>query len=209
MAMQLDLERLFKELNIGVYYSNEFLRHAAGEACSIKAVQRTKMAAMTQALNDSFGSWDQSHTGLQMISVGDSHAERAAVFELVSSWASTGQLNFTPIMKSVKFLGSPSMSQLTLELREFYAVLPTLCSSGTGSLDLLAEQTSDFRSQKIQFVRARSTAEAAVSQICRSELAQNAQHSAQMAAMAAIAQQRPQQVPRMVQAGGAFPAQRR
>lgn len=170
--MPLNLIALCNELNIGVYYAREYPQFAAGETCEAKQVKKMKMGAMNHAMRDAFeSSWDQQ-TALNVISIGDSHAERAAMFELLNGWAAQGRLNFQPYTKSAKFVENPTLPLLTLELQELMSVMRTLV--GSGHLDLIAEVTQDFRSHKVNFVHAQSSADAEISRMCASQFARQA-----------------------------------
>lgn len=144
------------DLGILVYFAGDYQARYANESCPAAQAKKMKQSAMVTALNEAFarGGWSgqlaRDSAQLNVISIGDDWAERAAVFDLFSNQ----RWSFQPTMKSVKFVIRANVPLLTLQLQELSnpQVLNHIIGS-SGHLDLMAVR----RGNRVQFEHAQST----------------------------------------------------
>lgn len=138
----LDLPALFRELGVTVYYAGEHAEHASGGPLDPIALKRN---AMARCLADWSSAWEGcSNIGMRwnVLSVGDSPVERAALRLLLHSQTALQSFAHAPRCKTLKLAAGLAPSQLTSELRRVADWLPRAVASDE-DLDLCSEHASD------------------------------------------------------------------
>jgi len=143
----LDFAALLQDLRIPVYYAGE---HAKGPDTDAKLDQATvgKRNAMAVFLEQATSA-GQAGGHTHVLSIGDSHMERDAAKAVLQQarLAAEGQPGAQrPLCKTVKLMGSPSLKQLSEELRFLDEQLDGLASHD-GDFDLRAMQPGDLAIQ--------------------------------------------------------------
>jgi len=135
----LNLPKLLEELDIPVYYAVEH-RPASARAAEDVPAAVSKRLAMEAYLHTL--SCDTSSTRLNVLSVGDSWAEREAAKVALQSFerkASAANLPL-PSCKTIKLQTDPSLKMLTLEVRAMLSRLSRLIARNQG-MDIIVDQT--------------------------------------------------------------------
>lgn len=115
----LEIEALMQELDIPVYYAREYGSHdSLRQASSFDTAVAHKQAAMMRCFED-FGVVEASVSKpVNVVSIGDSLIEHRALQECIGAVSKSGDLNFAPLCKTVKLMDSPTVTQLSSELRQ-------------------------------------------------------------------------------------------
>lgn len=137
----LHLPELLQELNIPVYYAREQGDALGGrQPTTIEDFVLLKRNAMAEALSAAAAcSAPVGSCRLDVFSIGDSRIERAALRELLGTWARTGALAHAPRCKTLKLLDTPSLMEVMNQLR---ALVPRLASMSTWGKDFDLTTTS-------------------------------------------------------------------
>jgi hypothetical protein len=134
----LDIDKLFAELEIQIYYSRDEHCPGAWERGDYEALKRASMERCIQT-------WSMSSRGARpsVLSIGDSTVERDALEGLLGK--DTNSLG-EPLCKTLKLLDEPRMLELTEELRQLSQCLahlvagPRNCSISIDDAQNLAAQ---------------------------------------------------------------------
>lgn len=138
----LDLPALFRELGVTVYYAGEHAEHTAGCRPDSVALKRNAMARCLTDWSTAWAGADPGRVRWNVLSVGDSPVERAALRCLLGPQACSQSFAHAPQCKTLKLPGGLALGQLTSELRRLADWLPRAMAHEE-DLDLRIDQSSD------------------------------------------------------------------
>lgn len=110
----LDTAQLFSDLNIPVLYAPESWNSSMDSMGVVEAYTACKRTVMSEFLNSVCG---EGRTLKHAISIGDSPVERDAMRQAVQRWEQPVDVMERPLCKTIKFMGDPSLKQLSNELQ--------------------------------------------------------------------------------------------
>lgn len=142
----LDIEALAVELDIPLVFASE---HSARFAHlpSFDAAVACKSAAIASCLEELEVVEAAVRKPVNVVSVGDSYIEHNALRSVLATWGEAGRLDVAPALKTVKFLHSPTLTQLSEELRHLEARLGGIVQC-TSDFHLVATSCSEFEQQQ-------------------------------------------------------------
>lgn len=150
----LDFETLTRELDIPVYEALRYTSTLARHEMMYSAEMSCKQAAIAQCLQDfSVVGWS-GEAPLNVVSVGDVRFEHEDFMELVSELSTSGSIVTEPLFKAVKLMESPSVSQLSTQLRQLERCIEGMVFSDDGFL-ISATDPEDFEKVSERFVSAK------------------------------------------------------
>jgi hypothetical protein len=121
----LDIEALFVELDIDVFYAREENCPGAFEA---EEWERLKQSAMRRVL---LSFCERNDGCTSAVSIGDDTIERDAMKGLVADRRTFSSFSRHPVCKTLKLMDRPRLSELGDELRRLCPLLKALATRGT------------------------------------------------------------------------------
>lgn len=141
----LDIEDLAAELDIPLVFANDHSVRFA-HLPSFEAAVACKSAAIESCFEGLGLIEAVVCKPLNVVSVGNSYVEHKALKSVLATWGAAGRFNAEPVLKTVRFLACPTLTQLTAELQHLEESLNSIVSCASG-FHLVAASSDEFEEE--------------------------------------------------------------